>query len=71
MVYPSEEQELSNHPDPRSNKSIEAEEVLITGLQPYFVYSFSVYMSNGAGHGPSTSSEIVTLPGTSKINCYD
>jgi len=72
MVLP--DQELSNHPDPRSNGSIEAEVVLLTDLQPFFVYSMSVYMSNGAGDGPPASSELVTLPGTSKntaiTNCY-
>ncbi len=63
IIYPDIQQELINQPDPRINRNIENENLLITCLQPFFKYSFSVSMSNVAGEGPLSHSDMVVLPG--------
>jgi len=69
LIYPEADQEFNNDPDPRRSisKAIVPEGLLIRDLQPFFKYTFSIYMSNIAGNGAVTSSEIFFLPGRGMI----
>ena len=71
MIFPDASQDFKNDPDPRRGilKAIVSESLLISDLQPFFKYIFSMYMSNFAGDGPVTSSEVIFLPGRGN-ECY-
>lgn len=57
---PSSRQRLLNNPDPRLTViPLVWEELEISGLQEYFVYSFTMYYENSAGR--SDNSDVIEL----------
>ena len=60
---PSGRQRLLNNPDPRLTVTpLVWEELEISGLQEYFVYSFTMYYENSAGRSDSSDVIDINMP---------
>lgn len=60
---PSSRQRLLNNPDPRlATEPLVWEELVIEGLQEYFVYSLSVYYENSAGRSDRSDPVELNMP---------
>ena len=69
---PSNRQRLSNNPDPRVAAVAPPllwEELEISGLEEYFVYSFTIFYENSAGRSDSSNSVQLNLPPAGNATC--
>ena len=63
--FPVEGNGWANNPDPRFiYTALVAEEVTMNALHEFFMYEFTVFVSNSIGDSGSVTSSIIHMPGT-------